>query len=33
LLGEHGHSDKLVAQAQHRMEATLALGFRLPEPD
>ncbi|UMZ14627.1 helix-turn-helix domain-containing protein [Pseudomonas sp. MPFS] len=31
LLDERGHSDKLVAQAQHRMEATLAQGFRLPE--
>jgi transcriptional regulator GlxA family with amidase domain len=31
LLGEHGHTDRLVAQAQQRMEATLAREFRLSE--
>jgi len=31
LLDEHGHSDRLVARAQHRMEATLQQGFRLSE--
>ena len=31
LLEEHGHSDKLVAQAQQRMEDTLSLGFHLPD--
>ncbi len=31
LLEEHGHSDKLVAQAQQRMEATLEQGFHLPD--
>jgi transcriptional regulator GlxA family with amidase domain len=31
LLDEHGHSDKLIAQAQQRMETTLERGFYLPE--
>jgi transcriptional regulator GlxA family with amidase domain len=31
LLQEHGHSDKLVAQAQLQMETTLDRGFHLPE--
>jgi transcriptional regulator GlxA family with amidase domain len=31
LLDEHGHTDRLVARAQHRMEATLQQGFRLSE--
>ncbi|EIM26266.1 GlxA family transcriptional regulator [Microvirga lotononidis] len=31
LLDEHGHSDRLVARAQIRMEATLQHGFRLSE--
>jgi len=31
LLGEHGHTDALVARAQQRMEATLAQGCRLSE--
>jgi transcriptional regulator GlxA family with amidase domain len=31
LLQEHAHSDKLVAQAQQKMEATLDQGFHLPE--
>ena len=31
LLDKHGHTDRLVAKAQRRMEATLAQGFRLSE--
>jgi transcriptional regulator GlxA family with amidase domain len=31
LLGEHGHTDQLVARAQRRMETTLQKGFRLSE--
>jgi transcriptional regulator GlxA family with amidase domain len=31
LLAEHGHTDRLVARAQRRMEATLQEGFRLSE--
>lgn len=31
LLGEHGHTSGLVAQARQRMEATLAREFRLSE--
>ena len=31
LLEEHGHSDKLVALAQQRMEDTLSQGFHLPD--
>lgn len=31
LLGEHGHTDTLVARAQQRMEATLSRGFRSSE--
>jgi transcriptional regulator GlxA family with amidase domain len=31
LIEDHGHGDKLVAQAQARMEATLAQGFHLPD--
>lgn len=31
LLKEHGHHDKVVAQAQQKMEATLGQGFHLPE--
>ena len=31
LLEEHGHSDKLVAQVQQRMEATLEQGFNLSD--
>lgn len=31
LLGEHGHTDTLIARAQQRMEATLSQGFQLSE--
>lgn len=31
LIGDHGHTDRLVARAQRRMEATLQQGFRLSD--